>query len=94
MIILNILKGLSLCSGEKLLLEEGYTLEECIEQNHTECDKLFLYPYCLYDTQGKRLDCIYFAEYCNYVMDDEYVDGRMTWEPMRAEWIRDNGFTS
>lgn len=88
MIILNILQGLSLTTGEKLLLEEGYISEECIERKHTSCDKLFLYPYCLYDTKGKQLDCIYFAEYCNYVMDEEYIDGRMTWEPVKAKWTR------
>lgn len=33
-------------------------------------------------------DCIYFAEYCNYVIDDEYIDGRMTWEPIKVKWIR------
>lgn len=55
MIILNILQGVSLNTGEKLLLEEGYIAEECIEKNDTSCDKLFLYPYCLYDTQGKNL---------------------------------------
>lgn len=72
MIILNILQGLSLSIGEKLLLEEGCISEECIERKHTSCDKLFLYPYCLYDTQRKRLDFIYFAEFYNYVIDDEY----------------------
>ncbi len=48
MIILNILQGLSRGGGKKLLLEEGYQEEERIEKNDPSCDKLFLYPYCLY----------------------------------------------
>lgn len=88
MIILDILQGLSWSAGEKLLMEEGYLAEECIKMDDASCDKLFLYPYCLYDTHGKRLDCIYLSEYCNHVIDDEYVDGRMTWEPIKIQWTR------
>lgn len=35
------------------------------------------------------MDCIFYIEYCNYVVDDEYVDGRMTWEDEKTEWIRE-----
>lgn len=88
MIILNILQGLSFSAGEKMLLEEGYIEEECIEKDDNIYDRIFLYPYCLYDMQGKQIDCIYFAEYCNYVIDGEYIDDRMTYEPVKSEWIR------
>ncbi len=88
MIILNILQGLSRGGGKKLLLEEGYQEEERIEKNDPSCDKLFLYPYCLYDAHRKRLDCIYYAEFCNYVIDDEYIDGRMAWEAVKEKWTR------
>lgn len=88
MVIWNILQGLSFSEAEKLLLEEGYTAQERIEKEDTSCDKLFLYPYCLNDNQGKKIDCIYLAEYCNCVIDDEYIDGRMTWEAMKVKWIR------
>lgn len=89
MVILNILQGLSFSQGEKMLLEEGYIAQECIEKEDILCDKLFLYPYCLNDNLGKKIDCIYFAEYCNYVIDDEYIDGRMTWEPIKVKWLRE-----
>lgn len=88
MIIWNILQNLSFSNGKKLLLEEGYVEGECMEQEDESCDKLFLYPYYLEDNRDNRIDCVYFAEYCNYVMDDEYADGRMTWEAVKTEWIR------
>ncbi len=88
MVLLNILQGLSFRSGEKLLLEEGYAAEKCAEKEDSSCDRLFLYPYYLKDSQGRSIDCICFAEYCNQVIDDEYADGRITWEPVKTEWLR------
>ena len=36
------------------------------------------------------LDCIYYIEYCNQVIDVAYMDGRMTWEDVKTEWARDS----
>lgn len=81
MILLNLLQGLSFTSGVKLLLEEGYIEEECIEKDDQACDKLFLYPYSLYE-DGTLVDRVYHAEYCNL---DEYGD----YEDFKVCWIRD-----
>lgn len=89
MINWNILQSLSFSMGVNLLLEEGYVAEECIEKEDNSCDKLFLYPYSLKNNQGIENDIIYWAEYCNQVVDDEYVDGRMTWEPIKTKWIKE-----
>ncbi len=89
MINRNILQRLSFSKGVNLLLEEGYVEEECIEKEDNSCDKLFLYPYSLKNNQGMEIDIIYFAEYCNRIVDDEYADGRMTWEPIEAKWIKE-----
>lgn len=88
MVVFDILQKLSFSSGEKLLLEEGYVEEKCIKREDSSCDMLFLYPYCLRDNHGNLIDCIYLAEYCDRVVDDEYIDGRMTWEPIKASWIK------
>ena len=73
---------------EEFLLQEGYVKEPVIEQPVVGYDRKFIYPYVLYDDQKKKMDCIFYIEYCNYVVDDEYVDGRMTWEDEKTEWIR------
>lgn len=72
----------------ELLLQEGYVEENPREQADPTCDRKFLYPYSLYDSTGKLLDCIVYVEYCNQVIDDEYIDGRMTWEVIKVEWTR------
>ncbi len=87
MVMWNILQNLSFSRGVKLLLEEGYIEKECIEIEDRSCDKLFLYPFSLKNSQDIEIDRIYFAEYCNQVIDDEYTDGRMTWEPVKTEWL-------
>lgn len=91
MAVLNLtfLQGLSFHGAERLLLQEGYVKEMCIEKEDTEYERKFLYPYSLYDSKGKKLDCIYYIEYCNQVIDDEYADGRMTWEDVKIEWRRE-----
>lgn len=47
------------------------------------CGKVALFA------EVKENDIIYWAEYCNQVVDDEYVDGRMTWEPIETKWIKE-----
>ncbi len=89
MVVMGILQGLTMSKGHDLLLEEGYIKGKCIEKDDISCERLFLYPYTLNDSQGKVIDCIYWAEYCNHVVDDEYIDGRMTWEDIRANWVRE-----
>ena len=86
---LSFLQALSFLGAEKLLLQEGYVKEECIEKEDKIFERKFLYPYSLYDCEGKKLDCIYYIEYCNQVIDDEHADGRMTWEDVRTEWRRE-----
>lgn len=90
MAVLNLffLQSLSFRGAEKLLLQEGYRKEDCVEQEDEIYDRRFLYPYLLYDCKGNTLDCIYYIEYCNQVIDDEYADGRMTWEALKTEWRR------
>lgn len=73
---------------EEFLMQEGYIKESVIEQTTVGYDRRFLYPYVLY-YNNKKIDCIYYVEYCNYVVDDEYTDGRMTWEDIKTEWVRE-----
>ena len=80
MININLLQSLSYIGGVKLLLEEGYVEGKCIEKDDESCDKLFLYPFSLYDDE-KLIDQIYHAEYCNIDEDGEY-------EEFRAIWLR------
>lgn len=86
---LSFLKSLSFGGAEALLFQEGYTEEKYIEKSDEIFDSKFIYPYSLYDSRGKKLDCIYYIEYCNQVIDDEYFDGRMTWETIKTEWLRE-----
>lgn len=86
---LSFLQSLSFCGAEALLIQEGYVEEDVIEQDDELYERKFLYPYSLYDRNGKRIDCIYYIEYCRQVMDEEYGDGRMTWEDIKTEWRRD-----
>lgn len=85
---LSFLNVLSLKGAEDLLKQEGYVEEKVIEKQDSTCDRIFLYPYILYNSKNKKIDCIFYVEYCNQVVDNEYVDGRMTWESIKAEWIR------
>lgn len=89
MVFFPLLQTLSFASAEKLLLQEGYQEEACLEQPDPVYDKVFLYPYTLYDENGKQIDRVFYAEYCSLVADDEYVDGRTTWEGIKTEWLRE-----
>ena len=73
----------------RILTARRYVKEPVIEQPVVGYDRKFIYPYVLYDDQKKKMDCIFYIEYCNYVVDDEYADGRMTWEDEKTEWIRE-----
>ncbi len=75
-------------NGHRRLIEEGYVLEATIEEDDDVYDKRFIDPYYLYNENGERIDTIYYIEYCNYVVDDNYIDGRMTWDTIRAKWQR------
>lgn len=81
---LKFLNSLFYKSAESLLLQEGYIVEKEIEGKDPNCDKIFLYPYVLYDDK-REIDCIFYTEYCNQVVDDEFIDGRMTWETVKTE---------
>jgi len=78
MVLLSVLHGLSFSEGEKMLLEEGYIEEETIEVDDDSCDKLFLYPYTLF-SDGKLIDRIYHAEYCNRDAYGDFVDFKVMW---------------
>jgi hypothetical protein len=51
-IILDYIKTLSLNAATRFLLEEGYIEEEYVEQAHDDYDRIFIYPYALYN--GRR----------------------------------------
>ena len=87
-LVLPFLNALSHKGAEDLLKQEGYVEEKVIEKQDSTCDRIFFYPYVLYNSENKKIDCIFYVEYCNQVVDDEYVDGRMTWEPIKTEWTR------
>ncbi|WP_251577851.1 hypothetical protein [Paenibacillus sp. MER TA 81-3] len=76
---INILNGLSFFGAVELLLEEGYCEESVIEKEHEEFDKLFLYPYTLYDHNKKIVDEIFRAEYCMKDEDGEFEDYKSFW---------------
>ncbi|UNK16994.1 hypothetical protein MNQ98_21240 [Paenibacillus sp. N3/727] len=79
MVNINILKGLSFSGAVEFLLEEGYCEENVIEEENEECDKLFLYPYTLYDNNKKNVDEIFHAEYCMKGKDGEFEDYKSFW---------------
>lgn len=85
---LSFLNALSLKGAEDLLKQEGYVEEKVIEKQDSTCNKIFLYPYVLYNSEKKKIDCIFYMEYCHQVVDDEYIDGRMTWGLIKTEWTR------
>lgn len=47
----------------------------------------FIHILCL--TTTERNFIAFNIEYCNQVIDDEYVDGYMTWEDIKTEWRRE-----
>ena len=79
---LYFLNSLSYKGAVDLLLQEGYIVEKEIEKQDSTYDKIFLYPYVLYD-EKREIDCLFYIEFCNQVVDDEYIDGPMTWEPVK-----------
>lgn len=85
---LAFLEGLSYTGARNLLLQEGYVEEAEFEEPDVSCGRKFRYPYVLYDSRKRKIDCIYYTEYCVPVMDVSYTDGRMTWEAVREEWTR------
>lgn len=87
-ITLPFLKSLSFKGARDLLLQEGYVEETVIEKHSPACDRQYLYPYVLYSSDGEILDTIFYVECCNRVIDEEYADGRMTWEPIATNWAK------
>lgn len=87
-ITLPFLKSLSFKGARDLLLQEGYVEEAVIEKQSPACDRQYLYPYVLYSSDREILDTIFYVECCNRVIDEEYADGRMTWEPIATDWAK------
>ena len=83
---LSFLSSLSYKGAVELLLQEGYVEEKEVEEQDSTCDKKMIYPYVLYDETKRKIDGIFYAEYCNQVVDDKFIDGRMTREPIKTEW--------
>ena len=63
MIILDYIKTLSRNAATRFLLEEGYIEEEYVEQAHDVYDRVFIYPYVLYNEAGQLIDRIGHVEY-------------------------------
>ena len=85
---LSFISSLSYIGACNLLLQEGYMEENTFEEEDAVFDKKFITPYSLNDVRGQKIDCIYYVEYCNEVLDTQYVDGRMTWEDIEIGWLR------
>jgi len=62
-VILNFIKTLSLNSARRYLIEEGYTEEECIERCSEVYDRVFIYPYSLYNEKNQLIDRLGHFEY-------------------------------
>ncbi|MFI3229988.1 MAG: hypothetical protein R3Y29_00350 [bacterium] len=88
-----LLANLSLSASHKLLLEEGYILQDTVLEDDEVYEKKFIDTYYLFNQQGEKLDAIYYIEYCNKVPDDNnYIDGRTTLEAVRAKWQKNNSY--
>lgn len=89
MILIDLLYGLSYTGGVKLLLEEGYIEEDCIEKDDASCDKQFLYPFSSYQN-GELIDRIYHVECCVLEEDGEYEAVKTYWSrqgPQRTTMV-------
>lgn len=82
---LSFINDLSYIGAYNLLLQEGYVEETSIEEDEI-FNKKCITPFSLYNNQGQKIDCIYYIEYCNEVIDTQYVDGRMTLEEVEVKW--------
>ena len=83
MIILDYIKRLSRNAATRFLLEEGYIEEEYAEQAHDVYDRVFIYPYVLYDEAGQLIDRIGHVEYGIF----EKPPGD-DFEIVKMEWVR------
>ncbi len=83
---IKILANLSLSASQRLLLEEGYILKHTLLEDDEVYDKVCIHPYYLFDKNNKKVDAIYYTEYCIEVPDDDYSDGRTTLEAIRSKW--------
>ena len=83
MIILDYIKTLSLNAATRFLLEEGYIEEEYVEQAHDVYDRVFIYPYALYNEASQLIDRIGHVEYgiCERPPGDDF-------EIVKMEWVR------
>ena len=70
------------------LAQEGYIAAECIKKSDDFYDCIFMYPYHLYGQDNQIIDTVYFIEFCVEVEDDEYTDGRKTFEAKDTKWVR------
>jgi|GEM_PF-1639274 len=89
--VLIFIRTLSLHSAISYLTGEGYIEEETIEKEHDIYDKVFIYPYALYDENGRIVDRIGLFEYGNREKpplddtedyDEDYDIVKMEWERM------------
>lgn len=87
-ITLPFLETLPFNGARNLLLQEGYVEEAVLERQSPVCDRQYLYPYMLCSSDREILDTIFYVECCNRVIDEEYADGRMTWEPIATDWTK------
>ncbi len=87
------LNTLSFIHAVNLLKQEGYIEGRCQERADDAFDRVFIYPYTLYNEAGNIIDTVYFVEYCAEIEDDEYIDGRKTWNVLATEWTRYNTVT-
>lgn len=92
MVILTFLKSLSYVGAVNLLLKEGYIEKRTIEVSDSKCEKKFIYPYSLYGKKGNIINTVYYIEFCESTEDNEYADGRLTWEPTSTLWTREKYF--
>ena len=83
MIILDYIKTLSRNAATRFLLEEGYIEEEYVEQAHDVYDRVFIYPYALYNEAGQLIDRIGHVEYGIF----ERPPGD-DFEIVKMEWVR------
>jgi len=81
-VILDFIKTLSLNSATRYLIEEGYAEEDCIEQKSEVYDRVFIYPYLLYDEKNQIIDRIGHFEYGVFEKNggDDFDIVKMEWK--------------
>ena len=80
--ILNFIKTLSLNSASRYLVEDGYIEEDYMERYSEGYDRVFIYPYSLYDEKNQLIDRIGHFEYGVFEKNggDDYDIVKMEWK--------------